>query len=210
MDSERPEETRLIELDESHRSEHTVYVNPPELPPLPQGEEHPLCYRYHSADQSLSNWCNTCRVFQLSFSFLCCCWIICCRFSSYLEPEHGCRPCNASASIPVGASEWFCVSFCSYLGFPVLNAELLEPLEGSSPPPAGMASRHSSPASPTAICRRSKQVSHMSIEVRFSWQYNYLPPQGKQWFIVKEIPFIIWLLMISEIAIRAFFFLAFQ
>lgn len=45
MDSERPEETRLIELDESHRSEHTVYVNPPELPPLPQGEEHPLCYR---------------------------------------------------------------------------------------------------------------------------------------------------------------------
>lgn len=48
MDSERPEETRLIELDESHRSEHTVYVNPPELPPLPQGEEHPLCYRYHS------------------------------------------------------------------------------------------------------------------------------------------------------------------
>lgn len=51
MDSERPEETRLIELDESHRSEHTVYVNPPELPPLPQGEEHPLCYRYHSAHQ---------------------------------------------------------------------------------------------------------------------------------------------------------------
>lgn len=48
MDSERPEESRLIELDESHRSEHTVYVNPPELPPLPQGEEHPLCYRYRS------------------------------------------------------------------------------------------------------------------------------------------------------------------
>ncbi|XP_042351580.1 C-myc promoter-binding protein isoform X1 [Plectropomus leopardus] len=89
MDSERPEETRLIELDESHRSEHTVYINPPELPPLPQGEEHPLCY--------------------------------------------------------------------SYSGFPVLNAELLEPLEGTNPPSAGMASRHSSPASPTAIFRRSKQ-----------------------------------------------------
>ncbi|KAM3610011.1 uncharacterized protein V6R79_023842 [Siganus canaliculatus] len=89
MDSERPEESRLIELDESHRSEHTVYVNPPELPPPPQGEEHPLCY--------------------------------------------------------------------SYSGFPVLNAELLEPLEGSNPPSAGMASRHSSPASPTAIFRRSKQ-----------------------------------------------------
>uniref|UniRef100_A0AAQ5Z227 DENN/MADD domain containing 4A n=1 Tax=Amphiprion ocellaris TaxID=80972 RepID=A0AAQ5Z227_AMPOC len=38
-------DTRLIELDESHRSEHTVYINPPELPPLPLGEEHPLCYR---------------------------------------------------------------------------------------------------------------------------------------------------------------------
>lgn len=48
VDGERPEETRLIELDESHRSEHTVYVNPPELPPLPQGEEYPLCYRYRS------------------------------------------------------------------------------------------------------------------------------------------------------------------
>ncbi|KAM8890706.1 C-myc promoter-binding protein isoform 2-T2 [Spinachia spinachia] len=89
MDSERPEETRLIELDESHRSEHTVYVNPPELPPLPRGEEHPLCY--------------------------------------------------------------------SYSEFPVLNAELLESLEGPKLPSAGMASRHSSPASPTAIFRRSKQ-----------------------------------------------------
>lgn len=55
MDSERLEDTRLIELDESYRSEHTVYINPPELPPLPQGEEHPLCYRYNTADQSLNN-----------------------------------------------------------------------------------------------------------------------------------------------------------
>uniref|UniRef100_A0A8K9VGL6 DENN/MADD domain containing 4A n=1 Tax=Oncorhynchus mykiss TaxID=8022 RepID=A0A8K9VGL6_ONCMY len=31
MDSDGPEDTRLIELDESHRSEHTVYINPPEL-----------------------------------------------------------------------------------------------------------------------------------------------------------------------------------
>ncbi|CAN9499351.1 unnamed protein product [Ophioblennius macclurei] len=89
IDSERPEDTRLIELDESHRSEHTVYINPPELPPLPQGEEHPLCY--------------------------------------------------------------------SYSAFPVLNPELLEPLEGANPLSAGAASRHSSPASPTAIFRRSKQ-----------------------------------------------------
>uniref|UniRef100_A0A671V5E4 DENN/MADD domain containing 4A n=1 Tax=Sparus aurata TaxID=8175 RepID=A0A671V5E4_SPAAU len=104
-DSERPEETRLIELDESHRSEHTVYVNPPELPPLPEGEEHPLCY--------------------------------------------------------------------SYSGFPVLNAELLEPLEGPSPPSAGMASRHSSPASPTAIYRRSKQ--EIKSAQRMAKTYSSMP-----------------------------------
>uniref|UniRef100_A0A8C4DWM6 DENN/MADD domain containing 4A n=1 Tax=Dicentrarchus labrax TaxID=13489 RepID=A0A8C4DWM6_DICLA len=105
MDSERPEETRLIELDESHRSEHTVYVNPPELPPLPQGEEHPLCY--------------------------------------------------------------------SYSGFPVLNPELLEPLEGTNPPSAGMASRHSSPASPTAIFRRSKQ--EIKSAQRMAKTYSSMP-----------------------------------
>uniref|UniRef100_UPI0037E80517 C-myc promoter-binding protein isoform X2 n=1 Tax=Semicossyphus pulcher TaxID=241346 RepID=UPI0037E80517 len=105
MDSERPEETRLIELDESHRSEHTVYVNPPELPPLPQGEEHPLCY--------------------------------------------------------------------SYSGFPVLNAELLEPLEGPNPSSAGMASRHSSPASPTAIFRRSKQ--EIKSAQRMAKTYSSMP-----------------------------------
>ncbi|CAL8351557.1 unnamed protein product [Merluccius merluccius] len=46
MDSDRPEETRLIEYDESQRSEHTVFITPPELPPLTEGEEHLLCYRY--------------------------------------------------------------------------------------------------------------------------------------------------------------------
>ncbi|XP_008410439.1 C-myc promoter-binding protein isoform X1 [Poecilia reticulata] len=89
MDSERPEDTRLIELDESHRSEHTVYINPPELPPLPQGEEHPLCY--------------------------------------------------------------------SYSGFPVLRSDLLETMKGPNSNSAGIAPRHSTPASPTAIFRRSKQ-----------------------------------------------------
>uniref|UniRef100_A0AAR2K664 UDENN domain-containing protein n=1 Tax=Pygocentrus nattereri TaxID=42514 RepID=A0AAR2K664_PYGNA len=39
VDSERPEDTRLIELDKSHRSEHTVYITPPELPLVPEGEE---------------------------------------------------------------------------------------------------------------------------------------------------------------------------
>ncbi|XP_077419681.1 C-myc promoter-binding protein-like isoform X2 [Vanacampus margaritifer] len=46
VDGDRPEETRLIETDESQRSEHTVFITPPELLPLPEGEEHPLCYRY--------------------------------------------------------------------------------------------------------------------------------------------------------------------
>uniref|UniRef100_A0A672ZUQ5 DENN domain containing 4A n=1 Tax=Sphaeramia orbicularis TaxID=375764 RepID=A0A672ZUQ5_9TELE len=46
VDGDRPEETRLIEIDESQRSEHTVFITPPELPPLPEGDEHPLCYRY--------------------------------------------------------------------------------------------------------------------------------------------------------------------
>ncbi|KAF3688779.1 C-myc promoter-binding protein DENN domain-containing protein 4A [Channa argus] len=105
LDSERPDDTRLIDLDESHRSEHTVYINPPELPPLPQGEEHPLCY--------------------------------------------------------------------SYSGFPVLNAELLEPLEGQNTPSAAMASRHSSPASPTAIFKRSKQ--EIKSAQRMAKTYSSMP-----------------------------------
>lgn len=46
VDSERPEDTRLIELDKSHRSEHTVYITPPELPPVPDGEEPSVLYSY--------------------------------------------------------------------------------------------------------------------------------------------------------------------
>uniref|UniRef100_A0A3P8RLK9 DENN domain containing 4A n=1 Tax=Amphiprion percula TaxID=161767 RepID=A0A3P8RLK9_AMPPE len=46
VDGDRLEETRLIEIDESQRSEHTVFITPPELPLLPDGEEYPLCYRY--------------------------------------------------------------------------------------------------------------------------------------------------------------------
>uniref|UniRef100_A0AAR2KUV4 DENN/MADD domain containing 4A n=1 Tax=Pygocentrus nattereri TaxID=42514 RepID=A0AAR2KUV4_PYGNA len=44
VDSERPEDTRLIELDKSHRSEHTVYITPPELPLVPEGEEPSMLY----------------------------------------------------------------------------------------------------------------------------------------------------------------------
>ncbi|XP_072326421.1 C-myc promoter-binding protein isoform X2 [Scyliorhinus torazame] len=48
LDAERPDDARLIELDESHRSEHTVFITPPELPSLPNGEEYPLRYSYTS------------------------------------------------------------------------------------------------------------------------------------------------------------------
>uniref|UniRef100_A0AAZ3S952 DENN/MADD domain containing 4A n=1 Tax=Oncorhynchus tshawytscha TaxID=74940 RepID=A0AAZ3S952_ONCTS len=89
MDSDGPEDTRLIELDESHRSEHTVYINPPDLRLLAQGEEHPLCY--------------------------------------------------------------------SYSGFPVLSRDLLELQDGPRPSSASLTQRHTSPASPAAIFRRSKQ-----------------------------------------------------
>lgn len=47
---------------------------------------------------------------------------------------------------------------CSYSGFPVLNAELCEPQEGTGIPMATTNSRHTSPGSPAAIFRRSKQV----------------------------------------------------
>uniref|UniRef100_A0AAY4D8J5 DENN/MADD domain containing 4A n=1 Tax=Denticeps clupeoides TaxID=299321 RepID=A0AAY4D8J5_9TELE len=46
VDSERPEDSRLIELDKSHRSEHTVVVSPPDLPPAHEGEEAAGCYSY--------------------------------------------------------------------------------------------------------------------------------------------------------------------
>uniref|UniRef100_A0A5S6K7Z7 Ran-binding protein 9 n=1 Tax=Xenopus tropicalis TaxID=8364 RepID=A0A5S6K7Z7_XENTR len=46
-DVDRPGETRLIELDESHRSEHTVFITPPEIPHLPNGEEPPKNYSYN-------------------------------------------------------------------------------------------------------------------------------------------------------------------
>lgn len=46
VDMDKSGEMRLIELDESFKSEHTVFVTPPEIPHLPNGEEPPLQYRY--------------------------------------------------------------------------------------------------------------------------------------------------------------------
>uniref|UniRef100_G1SU64 DENN domain containing 4A n=1 Tax=Oryctolagus cuniculus TaxID=9986 RepID=G1SU64_RABIT len=46
VDMDKSGEVRLIELDESFKSEHTVFVTPPEIPCLPNGEEPPLQYSY--------------------------------------------------------------------------------------------------------------------------------------------------------------------
>ncbi|XP_075392014.1 C-myc promoter-binding protein isoform X2 [Tenrec ecaudatus] len=46
VDMDKSGDVRLIELDESFRSEHTVFVTPPEIPHLPNGEEPPLQYSY--------------------------------------------------------------------------------------------------------------------------------------------------------------------
>ncbi|KAH0620096.1 hypothetical protein JD844_014692 [Phrynosoma platyrhinos] len=47
VDTDRTGETRLMELDESYRSEHTVFITPPEIPHLPNGEELPSQYSYN-------------------------------------------------------------------------------------------------------------------------------------------------------------------
>ncbi|KAG3262097.1 DENN domain containing 4A, transcript variant X6 [Ictidomys tridecemlineatus] len=47
VDMDKSGEVRLIELDESFKSEHTVFVTPPEIPHLPNGEEPPLQYSYN-------------------------------------------------------------------------------------------------------------------------------------------------------------------
>ncbi|CAH6872352.1 C-myc promoter-binding protein [Phodopus roborovskii] len=47
VDMDKSGEVRLIELDASFKSEHTVFVTPPEIPHLPNGEEPPLQYSYN-------------------------------------------------------------------------------------------------------------------------------------------------------------------
>ncbi|KAA0723844.1 C-myc promoter-binding protein DENN domain-containing protein 4A [Triplophysa tibetana] len=43
---EKKDESRLIELDKSYCSEHTVFIGPPELPTSPDGDENILSYSY--------------------------------------------------------------------------------------------------------------------------------------------------------------------
>ncbi|KAM3873619.1 DENN domain-containing protein 4B [Diretmus argenteus] len=48
VDVEKPEEVRLIDLDESHGGEHTVFIMPPEEPQEPDGSESPAPYSYET------------------------------------------------------------------------------------------------------------------------------------------------------------------
>uniref|UniRef100_A0A6Q2X3E8 DENN domain containing 4A n=1 Tax=Esox lucius TaxID=8010 RepID=A0A6Q2X3E8_ESOLU len=100
-----PDETRLIEIDESQRSEHTVFITPPELPPLAEGEEYPLCY--------------------------------------------------------------------SYSGFPVLNVDLFDPIEGLQTKASRLASRQSCPTSPAPMFRRTKQ--EIKLSQKTSKRYSAVP-----------------------------------
>lgn len=45
VDGEKPEEVRLIDLDESHSGEHTVFIMPPEIPQEADGSDCPALYR---------------------------------------------------------------------------------------------------------------------------------------------------------------------
>lgn len=46
VDVDKPEEVRLIDLDETHSGEHTVFIMPPEEPQEADGSESPALYRY--------------------------------------------------------------------------------------------------------------------------------------------------------------------
>ncbi|XP_062320879.1 DENN domain-containing protein 4B-like isoform X1 [Osmerus eperlanus] len=48
VDVEKPEEVRLIDLDETHSGEHTVFIMPPEEPQEPDGSEPPALYSYET------------------------------------------------------------------------------------------------------------------------------------------------------------------
>ncbi|XP_061451053.1 C-myc promoter-binding protein isoform X2 [Rhineura floridana] len=47
VDMDKTGDTQLMELDESYKSEHTVFITPPEIPHLPNGEEVPSQYSYN-------------------------------------------------------------------------------------------------------------------------------------------------------------------
>lgn len=59
VDVEKPEDVRLIDLDETHSGEHTVFIMPPEEPQEPDGSECPALYRYRFWSHSSSAFSST-------------------------------------------------------------------------------------------------------------------------------------------------------
>lgn len=55
VDVDSIEDTRLIELDESQKSEHTVFIMPPEPPP-DDGQDRAPKYRYSLKNKIEKNW----------------------------------------------------------------------------------------------------------------------------------------------------------
>lgn len=49
VDVEKPEEVRLVDLDESRGGEHTVFIMPPEVPQEADGSDCPALYRLEAA-----------------------------------------------------------------------------------------------------------------------------------------------------------------
>lgn len=58
-DVEKPEEVRLIDLDESHGGEHTVFIMPPEVPQEADGSDCPALYRWVAASHLRSFLCSS-------------------------------------------------------------------------------------------------------------------------------------------------------
>lgn len=55
VDVEKPEDVRLVDLDETHSGEHTVFIMPPEEPQEADGSECPALYRYNGTLQIQKN-----------------------------------------------------------------------------------------------------------------------------------------------------------
>lgn len=63
VDGEKPEEVRLIDLDESHSGEHTVFIMPPEIPQEADGSDCPALYRCVAAFKLGSFLCASKKIF---------------------------------------------------------------------------------------------------------------------------------------------------
>lgn len=59
VDVEKPEEVRLMDVDESHGGEHTVFIMPPEVPQEADGSDCPALYRWVAASHLRGFLCSS-------------------------------------------------------------------------------------------------------------------------------------------------------